>query len=152
MAPNYSIIAVFPQYSVHTRAICPGIGLILHPSWNSFHRTAAPRINSHSEYEELNSNKAAHTHEEIMPHGASATGDTHIILTQESFHHNCNDAFWTLNGESFTSIVHFYELHNQIGPHFKTQSAFMLSTIGQLISITDPITKLQVCMGGTPGQ
>jgi hypothetical protein len=55
-----------------------------------------------------------------MPHGASTTGDTNIILIQESLQRNCNDAFCTMNAKSFISLNHFYKLQSHLGPYFKT--------------------------------
>lgn len=46
-----------------------------------------------------------------MPYGVSTTGDINIILTQESPQqiHN-DDAFGTINVQSFINLNYFYEL------------------------------------------
>lgn len=49
-------------------------------------------MNSHPKCETLNDNKGAYTEEKTMPHGAWTTGDINIILTQEPFEPNPNDA------------------------------------------------------------
>lgn len=87
-----------------------------------------------SGHEKLNNNKEAHTEEEIMPHGASTTGDVNTILTQESLQQICNDAFWTINAESIIKLNHVYELQNRTGPDFKTGStSFSLGLIDSFI-------------------
>lgn len=49
-------------------------------------------MNSHPKCETLSNNKDTHTEERTLPREAYTTGDINIILTQESFRQNRDDA------------------------------------------------------------